>query len=264
MHAHYSIALCQLGRELNLTTLKPLLLNEFSAQQYRDAFVVQIDQGEIWLFDYGIIVSWNVSHGDRESFIDAICGAIIEPAKKIALEHYKYTLNPDAPISLKHDLINLPNNDPLTRLALSHAFAQSYKLSFFEDQAQRVIQENTDLSKTLAVTGTIPLNRKALAKLRGRLFCTTSDIILHFNLLDTPEFFWDYPEYEPIYQLGSKYLELAPRLEILNQKLDTIQTLLDMLSQEQNHKHSAFLEWIIIILIAVDILIYFFPKEILF
>ena len=97
-----------------------------------------------------------------------------------------------------------------------------------------------------------------------RLFCTTSDIILHFNLLDTPEFFWDYPEYEPIYQLGSKYLELAPRLEILNQKLDTIQTLLDMLSQEQNHKHSAFLEWIIIVLIAVDILIYFFPKEILF
>ena len=34
-----------------------------------------------------------------------------------------------------------------------------------------------------------PLNRKELAKLRGRLFATSSDIILHFNLLDTPEFF---------------------------------------------------------------------------
>lgn len=264
MHTHHSIALCQLGRELALASLKPLLLNDFSAQQYRDAFQIQIDDGEIWLFDYGIIVSWNVSQADRESFIDAIAAYIVEPAQKIALEHYKYTLNPDAPLSIKHDVISLPNNEPLTRLALSHAFAQSYKLSFFEDQAQRVIQENTDLSKTLSHTGEIPLNRKELAKLRGRLFATSSDIILHFNLLDTPEFFWDYPEYEPIYQLGSKYLELAPRLDILNHKLETIQTLLDMLSQEQNHKHSAFLEWIIIVLIAVDILIYFFPKELIF
>ena len=73
MHTHHSIALCQLGRELALASLKPLLLNDFSAQQYRDAYQIQIDEGEIWLFDYGIIVSWNVSQADRESFIDSIC-----------------------------------------------------------------------------------------------------------------------------------------------------------------------------------------------
>ncbi|MDX1693310.1 MAG: RMD1 family protein, partial [Ketobacteraceae bacterium] len=122
------------------------------------------------------------------------------------------------------------------------------------------IQENRYLSKTLAATGKIPLTRRQLAKLRGILFETSSDITLHFNLLDTPEFFWDYPELEGYYQAIAKYLDLAPRIELMNHKLATIHELLDVLVAEQHHKHSAFLEWIIIILIAVDIMIYFLPS----
>ena len=82
MHAHHSIALCQLGRELNLTTLKPLLLNEFSAQQYRDAFVVQIDQGEIWLFDYGIIVSGMYLMEIGSHLLMLYVGLLLSPQKK--------------------------------------------------------------------------------------------------------------------------------------------------------------------------------------
>ena len=132
------------------------------------------------------------------------------------------------------------------------------KLEFFEEQAQAVISENAYLSQQLAQTGKVPLTRKELAKLCGTLFKTSTDINLHFNLLDTPEFFWDNPNLEGVYQQLSKYLDLLPRIHILQKKFDTIHNLVDMLSTEQNHKHSAFLEWVIIILIAVDIAIYFF------
>lgn len=90
------------------------------------------------------------------------------------------------------------------------------------------------------------------------MFATSSDITLNFNLLDTPEFFWDYPELENYYQGLVKYLDLRPRMDIINKKLETIHDLLDMMAQEQYHKHSAFLEWVIIILIAADIVVYLF------
>ena len=80
--------------------------------------------------------------------------------------------------------------------------------------------------------------------------------MLNFSLLDTPQFFWDYPEVEPLYSMVSRYLDVVSRINVLNRKLETIHELLDMLANEQNHKHSSTLEWIIIILIALEIVIF--------
>jgi len=143
-------------------------------------------------------------------------------------------------------------------LALSHAFAQSAKLQHVESRAEQAINNNQYLINTLAQTGKIPLNRKALAKLRGQLLQTKSDIRLHYSLLDTPEFFWNSPVVEHLYLSLSKYLELKPRIELLHLKLQTIHDLYDTLTAEQNHKYSSFLEWIIIMLIATEIGLFFF------
>jgi uncharacterized Rmd1/YagE family protein len=72
-------------------------------------------------------------------------------------------------------------------------------------------------------------------------------------LLDTPEFFWEYPEYEHAYNATARYLDIRPRVDVLSNKLNVIHELFEMLAEELNHKHSSFLEWIIIILIAFEI-----------
>jgi len=53
----------------------------------------------------------------------------------------------------------------------------------------------------------------------------------------------------------SVYLEIKPRADVLSKKLETIQDLLQMIADEQNHAHSSLLEWIIIWLITIDIII---------
>ena len=53
--------------------------------------------------------------------------------------------------------------------------------------------------------------------------------------------------------MTSRYLDIRPRVELLSNKLDVIHELFEMLADDLNHKHSSFLEWIIIILIAFEI-----------
>lgn len=236
------------------------LVSKKSAVRYRDAFYLKYPVGEAWLMQYGVLVSWDMKADEQQQLCNELKEWFVDAGVEQVSERYSYYVSQGADYQVKHDVITLNDSDKLIRLALSHAFAQSTKLQVFEDRAQQVINKNRSITKELASTGTIKLTRKKLAMLRGVLFDTGSDISLHFNLLDTPEFFWDYPEMEPYYALLAKYLDLKPRIDILNHKLATIRELLDMLASEQHHKHAAWLEWIIIILIAVDIVVYFTPK----
>jgi len=224
-----------------------------SSKRIRDAIQVLMEDGEAWLFDYGVAVLWGASESQRHQLLSTL-GITEDKLAEYRQEHLSFTFDSNSRVSA--DTVTLTNNDSLTRLAVSHALAQSIKLNAYENQAVQTIEQYAHLPKELAETGTIKLSRKQTAKIRGRLFNTKNEIILQYGLFDIPEFFWEYPEYEANYHLLANYLEINQRVELLKLKLDTIQQLFHMLADEQKHQHSAFLEWIIIILIAIEIVIF--------
>ncbi|WJG07753.1 RMD1 family protein [Aliiglaciecola sp. LCG003] len=228
----------------------------FVSTRYRDALHIDLPKGQVVIFDYGVIVTWGISDSKKQFIMDEMA-SVVKLKTNLDWDMYGFEVKTDEAFSISNDKLILPSSKTLTLLAISHAFAQSHKLEIFEARAQKTIDDNSHLTDELAKTGKIPLTRKQLAKLRGALFQTKSDITLHFSLLDTPEFFWDYPATQEFYSTTVNYMELAQRIELLNLKLQTIHELFDMFAAEQNHKHSSFLEWIIIILIAVEIVLFF-------
>ena len=154
---------------------------------------------------------------------------------------------------IKNDTIYIDVEDNMNLLAISHGIAQSTKLSQFEFRTQQTINETSEIPKNIANTGRSQLSRLDLTKLRGSLFLSKSDIMLNYDLLDTPDFFWDYPELNSYYIIVIDYLELKQRMEVISKKLETIHELFGMIADELRHKHSSMLEWIIIWLIAFEI-----------
>ncbi len=246
-----------LGKSIDLLSLKAKLRKSSEVALFKDALYVKFDSAPVFVFDYGVVVTWGLPIDGKIKLVDKIMASTSEKVTERQWESFHFEVIDTGDLVTRNDVFGTPNEDPMTLLAISHALAQSACLELFEDVAAAAIKDNNNLSQTLASTGKIPLSRKQLAMKRGALFITKADILQRFNLLDTPEFFWEYPEQEQHYRIAANYLELKPRVELLALKLQTIQDLLDMLATEQNHKHSAFLEWIIILLIAVDIVLYF-------
>jgi uncharacterized Rmd1/YagE family protein len=230
------------------------LLNNERGVRYRDAVHIDLPTGEVWVFDYGVVVFWAVDEDERHALLHRLhldTTLVSDSMQEL------FRFNTDGKeVRISRDNITLADDDILTRLAISHALAQSLKLNEYESEAQRTIQDYSALPQALATTGKIALNRREIAKIRGHLFSTKSDIILHYGLLDTPEFFWEYPEYETTYNIASRYLEIRQRIDLLSKKLETIHEMFEMLAEEQKHQHTAFLEWIIIVLIAVEIIMF--------
>lgn len=248
------VAQCFGGR-FDAPALVDELLQSMRAVRYRDIISIELRQGEAVIFSFGAMVFWGVAEDDRQSLVQKLARFV--ERGRVDIEEENYSFEFDASQERFHgDTVYLTENSKMQRLAVSHALAQSVKLNQFERQAISTIQETEYIPRSLAESGRIKLSRRRTAQMRGNLFLTKSDIILNYDLLDTPEFFWEYPELEPTYAIAARYLEIKPRVDVMAKKLETIHELFEMLADEQQHKHSAYLEWIIIWLIAIEILFF--------
>lgn len=229
-----------------------------SDKKLREVSLVKIKDNVYVITAYGVVVCW----GDG-NLADVL--VILTPHLKNSYsnEHMlfdEFDVNTQVKENSKlvfEDTINLQGNDDLAMVALSHSIAQSLRLTEFEELILDSIQKVRHIPDNLAQFGKIHESKNKISKMRGHLYVLKGKVNFEHSILDKPEFFWEYPEYDSIYLRMSDYLEVPPRIEILHKKMQTIDEILSILADELNHRHSSKLEIIIILLIAIEIVIFF-------
>lgn len=229
-----------------------------SAQLFRDSIHLLIKEdrrvkGDVFYFSYGSVVLWGFSDEEEQSILNSLKEYERDPIPRPEMDEFTF-LYGDA-MQIDEDEIILHNKNTLTKLAISHGLAQSVKLTTFEEIIQKTIDNTKSLPDNLARKGKISLSRKEIYQKMGELFSERNFINIHSEILDTPEFFWNYPELEPFYRRTAHYLDLNKRVEVLNKRLTVVHELFQILSNELNHQHSYRLELSIIILIAIEVTI---------
>ncbi len=248
------IAYC-CSKTFRFTELQEYFIENHRAVFYKDALHITKENGDIFIFNYGVLVFWNISRDQTLRILDDLKRFEDDPHGNHLTDEFTFS-DREATMKIHEDHIYLESEEILEKLAVSHGIAQSLKLSELETYAGGTIEAVSHIPHNIAKTGKSRLKRRELAKIRGRLFLADMDINLNYDLLDTPEFFWEYPEVEGFYEKTVRYLDVKARIEILDKKLTVIRELFNMLADEQNHKHSAVLEWIIIWLIAIEIILF--------
>ena len=66
----------------------------------------------------------------------------------------------------------------MIKLAISHAIAQSTKLSYFEECMEHTMLKAQHIPRTLALTGRLGMKREEVVKIVGRLFTSRVDVNL--------------------------------------------------------------------------------------
>ena len=207
--------------------------------------------GDVFYFDYGTTVLWGLTKEEELRILLELKPFEEKPVDLLECEESRFTVGNMAKIS--KDDITLPSNDVVTKLAFSHGLAQSVKLEVFERLVERRIENTRYVPENLAQKGRIPLSRRQLLRTMGTLLQERNSINLHSDILDTPDFFWEYADLEPLYRLIAQDLELTTRVNVLNKRLDIVKELFEVLGTELAYRHSSRLEWIIIILIAIEV-----------
>ena len=217
-----------------------------------------VHTSEVFLFEYGTVVIWGMSKQHEQRFLQEIARFEKEKLSKedVQAENFNFYYTRDYQARIYNDFISLRDKrNFMTKLAISHALAQSVKTSLYEDLVDNTIGETQHIPSQLATTGRTGLSRRQIAMRIGELFILRINIHLQGSVLDSPELMWAEPGLEPIYAAARGYLELDSRCGLLTERLDVIADLLAVLKDQSGQVHGEFLEWIVIVLIAAEIIV---------
>lgn len=217
----------------------------------------------MFVLNYGVVVFWNFTESQEK----AILADLILQSRALAVRpmdvddveteefHFTYAVKESRP-RIFNDMITLTNNSHMIKLAMTHAIAQSTKLSGFEERMQAKMRDVKAVPKTLALTGELGIKREQVLRIYGTLFKLRVDVNLSSNVLDTPDIFWESePSLAPVYAALREYLEIDPRILVLNERCSVFLEMTQILADSVAEFNMDRITVIIIVLIILSILV---------
>ncbi|PCH44874.1 DUF155-domain-containing protein [Wolfiporia cocos MD-104 SS10] len=213
-------------------------------------------EAEIFMFKYGTVVLWGMTEAQEKRFLSSIKRFEIDKLapQDVEMEDLNYYYANYSRIY--NDVITLRvGSSYMTKLSLSHALAQSVKISLFEELISSTIEETKDIPEIISETGKIGMPHKDIMRKIGELFLLRTNINSVGSVLDSPEVFWTYPDLQPLYDAARDYLEIPQRIDLLNTRVEVLQDMLQLLKETVSSRHAERLEQIVIALIGVEIVL---------
>jgi uncharacterized Rmd1/YagE family protein len=143
-------------------------------------------------------------------------------------------------------------DDNVVRIAMLN-LAQSVALDHFNSTSENLLTEVKGFTKELELKGKLSLGRRSMLKFIGKALNTQNEIADTIYIFDAPEMVWDNEFLDRLNQGLKKHFDLRVRFSEIEYTLRIINENLNTFREISNQKENSFLEWIIILLILVEV-----------
>ncbi|KAM7376208.1 hypothetical protein PAMP_005951 [Pampus punctatissimus] len=220
------------------------------------------DNALIFLFREGSVVFWNVEEKMIKKVLRILEHHEIQPYE-VALVHWEneeinYTVGEGNTKLERGNFILSDKMDEhevvLEKFAFSNALCLSVKLAIWEVSLDNFVESIQSIPETLKSGKRVKLSSAEVMRKIGELFTLRHCINLRSDLLITPDFYWDRENLEKLYDKTCQFLSINRRVNVMNEKLEHCTQLTDLMRSHLSEKHSLRLEWMIVILITIEVM----------
>lgn len=244
-----------LGAERKLSWEEPLVLAVARLEvDSGDNF----DTGRVYLYNFGAVVFFNCDETSIESFYSAVRGvteSIRRPKESTRTEEFSLVVDENAPVSVNNSGAIIPGKQPAYVDIIAYTLAKSVALEQIE-MLLDVVFDHTEEIITRLDKGELAVHDSQLAKMASSILNFKYRSISHVMILDKPDITWEVEEADRLYSTLSNLFELQQRYNHIRHKADTLLDINAVFTGLSHARRSARLEWIIIVLIAVEIALF--------
>ena len=246
--------------------------------------------GDVFVFPSGTVVGWGVSDAVLSTLVlKTLMPAAQSPhPTQLEEEDLDYLEDPnEKSSSIKGDTIvlgtkaqasdetphELDSNKAmiqnrnldtvLAKIAFSSGLARSTKLAVLESLLSKYMESTRSIPAMLS-RGETPFTRSFILQKTGQLLSIRAQLNLYSELTDSlPDIFWDSRHelgLESYFGQVGRALDINARIKTLNERMDYASEIASVLREQLSGQHGTRLEWIIIVLITVEVVFGFWDK----
>lgn len=224
--------------------------------EFLDPLVIKVDDlHRVMVTSFGAVVFFSYD----EEFAKLVSLRIIETVKDSYVEKEvedRLTIETGAlEDRFLHNEVHLKDSDaaPTQLRVIAMLLAQSVALDHLERETDNALQGFTQYLDDLRIRGRIRMSSKKILKNIGFAMQTRFMVLSNMALFDKPAETWDSEAIEDLYRELLDFFDIPERQEVLSTKLDFISENTRIVFEVLSARKSHYLEWIVIILIAIEI-----------
>jgi required for meiotic nuclear division protein 1 len=188
-----------------------------------------------YFFNYGVIVFAGHSEEEIKITVKSIRANLKDPNNSWLRDDHTISVQ-EGDMEFEFDQLIVDHLDvKVIRIAMFN-LAQSVALDYYHDVTENLLTEIKGFTRHLERTGKLSINRREMIKFIGKALNTQNDIADNIYIFDAPEQVWDDEYLDKLHKGLMKHFDLRVRF-----------------SEISHQRESSILEWIIIVLILVEV-----------
>lgn len=207
----------------------------------------------VYIFKYGVVCFMNCDEARTEEFLKKIapyCKNVFE--LKLSEEFEVETNAQENKLGYNKIEITKPDIEVLRLIMLN--VSQSVALDYFLEQTNLLQEETNEYTLRLEQKGRLDISRRDLRMYIGKTLNLKNRIAENLYIFDSPPATWEDENLNRI-DLGLKRtFDLQERFRDIKEGLEIVKENLELFKDLLQYRNSTFLEWIVIILITVEVL----------
>jgi required for meiotic nuclear division protein 1 len=239
----------------NFLDIKPMadssweLLYSFGGNKYQ------------YYFNYGVIVFAGYTEDEMKWAVKAIAAHQKNPLTTwLRDDHMINVEEGTSGFSFDFNQVILDRLDEkIIRICMLN-LAQSVALDYYHGVGENLLTEVKGFANQLEVTGRLKISRKNMMRFIGKALNTQNEVAENIYIFDAPDLTWEDEYLDKLHQGLMKYFDLRVRFNEIEYTLRIIEDNLSVFREIIHQRESTLLEFIIIILILVEVFDLFITK----
>jgi len=255
----YKVVAYQVANTIQIKASKQQLQWQLLFQDSDELYYKSSENKFIYIFHYGMVSFFNMNASEIASVLEEIkpfCNTYISEklSEDIQIEVRENSLK------VEYNNVILPElNDEMIRLVMLNT-SQSVALDRYADITEELLIETHEHTKYLENKGKLDISGNKLKRFIGRVLNIKNKISENLYIFDSPDSTWENEQLNKLNQELKISFDLKDRYRLIHERIEIIKENLELFKDIMDHKESSRLEWIIIILIVIEVVDMFILK----